>query len=212
LIHRKSDIWSIASLSYYLHTCDLYVENNKNNIDEQYTNLINLDNKTKKIDLKFGNKEIISKTHIMINNNVDIRPITYFSKIYNYPKSIHVDNYTLDSTYYFYDLLCYSIIKDIKAISSKNFMINNLDQQTYDDLILTCYKIEIKIKNKIKIKIMFLRTIILWLVSHIFMSNVWLIENICLYMNKILKIYTNNDNVNKMSTEICNMIGWNFEF
>jgi serine/threonine protein kinase len=59
LIHRKSDIWSIASLSYYLHTCDLYVENNKNNIDEQYTNLINLDNKTKKINLKFGNKEII---------------------------------------------------------------------------------------------------------------------------------------------------------
>lgn len=225
LVHRKSDIWSIGSLSYYLHTYNLYAE-----CDNFYENQYNiLKNKSLEDFYLDGNSEIVEKTRYILNNNVDNRPITYFCKTSSKDQVLAIceekihDNNTKTTTQlkknklYMHNIIYDAIIENMSKINNKNFIVNNLDQQSYDDLYIHSYIIENKVKNiivnKFNVKPVVVKIIVLWLVSHIFVNHVWTLDNIILYLTKMIGFNNedHNDIITNISIEICNMVNWNFE-
>jgi serine/threonine protein kinase len=95
MIHRKSDIWSLGALSYYLHNYKMYadgetIEEHKNNIhmrDDEFKNRNESDrnefdrNKSDKNTHTTNDKySIIAKTNAMLISDNTQRPITYFTE------------------------------------------------------------------------------------------------------------------------------------
>jgi serine/threonine protein kinase len=216
IIHKKSDIWSLGAISYYLHSFTTYTSSQT--IESQYTTL-----KTFKPDFnKFkGHKEILSKTSIILQTDHMIRPVTYFSPIYRVKKPM---TNKINNNYGVYENIYKTILTQMSKYNNMVFMINRLDAKSSVDLLSDCYQIDknmIHIINKIYNKksnnmplikiIKIIRIILIWLVSHLYMNNVWEIDHIVKYLSKNYNNCVTNNMIIDYASIILQTMEWNFE-
>jgi serine/threonine protein kinase len=261
IIHKKSDIWSLGAISYYLHSFKTYTSSKT--LESQYIELKTLKPDFTKIK---GHKEILSKTSIILCTDHMNRPVTYFSPIYRICKPMickqmickpmickptickqmickpmickptickqtickpmiyksmrkkHVIK-KISNNYGLYE----NIITHMSKYNNMIFMINRLDAKSSDNLLYHCYQIDKSmidyITNKINIGvnlslleiIRITRIVLLWLVSHLYMNNVWKIDHIIRYMSKMYNNHVTNNMIINIAFTILQTIEWNFE-
>ena len=219
IVHKKSDIWSLGALSYYLHSFKSFTSSQT--IKEQYSTLKKLETENIDISKIKGHREILLKTSIILSIDHMTRPITYFSPMYRTKKTpINKNSYDV-----IYKNIYDNILSFMSKFNNMIFMINRLDDISSDNLIYHCYKIDkhmlLIITNKIycnkviKISIMklikIIRIIIIWLVSHLYMNNIWNIDHIVKYLSKIYNNHITNNMIIDISIIILQTIEWNFE-
>lgn len=224
IIHRKSDIWSLGSLSYYLHSFDYYADGDTL---EQQRDMITT--KTKEdIDGLVGHQEIISKTRVMLISDHTVRPVIYFSRIHKSTdpreqKNISVaDKDPIEHPHHRSSSMCNidfplyksvidEIINNVAIKNKKIFMINVLDDSSKNHITTQCYDLESnimriviqKIRKNISIgtikssvinAVCVARIILLWLVSHLHVNLVWSMGEVSLYLTKIYTVANINSN------------------
>jgi serine/threonine protein kinase len=215
-IHKKSDTWSLGSLSYYLHTYNFYANGKSLAHQEQliYSN-ISLFDSTMDSDNNF-----ISKTKMMLINEHTLRPTVYFYE----PNDININSEKKHNVFGknkkikpnlnkgLYDNVIRNVISNIAIINNKTYFINCVvDKIIIDNMISRCNCIENNVVNNIKnfinmipsIKnnsiintICIIRIIIVWLVSHFYMNDVWLMDDIVLYVSKLNLLHCDNKRPN----------------
>lgn len=116
-----------------------------------------------------------------------------------------------------------NIITHMSKYNNMIFMINRLDAKSSDNLLYHCYQIDKSmidyITNKINIGvnlslleiIRITRIVLLWLVSHLYMNNVWKIDHIIRYMSKMYNNHVTNNMIINIAFTILQTIEWNFE-
>lgn len=269
IIHKKSDIWSLGALSYYLHSYTYYADGES--LDQQRA-MILAKNK-EHLNGLVGHQEIVSKTRVMLISDHRMRPVTYFSRIHKLTESQEAHT-TLSQTipapgqilrqilrqisgseyatvyasddlsehkisgphsvdYHLYKIITCEIIDSMAVKNSKRFLLNVLDRGSLDNIIMHCYDLENnimrtvirqircdirigKIRSSIVNAVRVARIILLWLVSHLYVNQVWSVGEIAQYL---VKMYTtSNTNKNIMRTLIINIatiileiVDWNLE-
>ncbi len=237
MIHRKSDIWSLGAISYLLHTNNFY----RTSIE---------------IRESFTDKDIMTKTKLMLIEQHDIRPIIYYCKnntqilrslsrstikstvnstikstvnstiissFYSIEKSsvknCNINNYSL-----YYGCIKY-IIDQISYINNKKFLMNYIDEETMEMIVNHTYLVEMNTIKKILKDNMFkhisvikliqiIRSIILWLITHIYMNNIWQLSDIKKYVDRVIiqkNMEIRVDMIKKISTLIMELNDWDLD-
>jgi serine/threonine protein kinase len=241
VIHKKSDIWSLGVLSFYLYNFKFY--DVSTTIDEHEHNLMEkeLEN-TEDIDdnksaLK-GHKNFLSKTQIMLIGDNKIRPIVYFSKhVDKKDKKIKRESeikleVRLKKKDIYFDLrkrIVECIFNDMTKISGRKFMSESTDLKTFNDIAEHSKYIEEKIINNVVMclrslsqirkrcymvnLICVIRVVIIWLVTHLYTNDVWSFKNIVTYLsNHYIKPATNVSYIIKcVAFKILEAVDWNLE-
>ena len=207
--HRKSDVWSLGALSYYLHYFDHYAD--QNNLEQQKCMILQCEEKLHDmITLSdIGHTEIIAKTQMMLIADHKIRPVLYFCTNPQLQNQIcDQRSHEINSKLEIYDIddvkLYILSIKELLSSISKNtnraHLINFVNDDVLDEIASMCYVIESKcIKRFLKImeqesKIVFndvscisdiihvIRLLLVWLITHIFMNDVWNLSEVVVFL------------------------------
>jgi serine/threonine protein kinase len=252
--HKKSDIWSLGALSFYLHTYDHFahrdtIEKQANQVAINYAaNYLN------QLDTAYGKKSTLKKTKQMMNSDHNDRSIIYFdcSKISandNLSIDCYFDNHSDDESQKIKKAIVQSVFKKYSrdddnfakymdmfanvvngvAVENKRyFYLNFLDLQSKCDIVEHCYDIKKKYISKIlesinvikllnnNNKMSIIDTLIIWLISHMYINYTWTVKEIALYFikagvvsNKKRKLII--ENTTTIAGIILKIIDWNFD-
>jgi serine/threonine protein kinase len=189
---------------------------------------------------KPNDRPIVYFNQIENNTIIDtsqIQPSTYSPDIFH-DKMNCIGNYiNTEFDLEQYKIIITDLITSVSITTNRLFLLDFLDDVTIKSVIHMCYKIELKcseiITNNIieHINLFFnntnhtlciksvwelIRLVILWLVSHMFVNNVWSIFDITKYLQQ--KQYINIDQIDNninfitfLCTTICGTIDWCFE-
>lgn len=243
-VHKKSDVWSLGSLSYYLHYFNYYADGDT--LEEQKQIILEKTNNNQlhtKNDTDFdGHSEVLTKTKMMLITDSKFRPTLYFSVVKSHDvlkntenRLIITDKKRLINDREIYKMLIKNIITGIKATTGKKLLIDVFNELLEDcnhlnNIVEMCYSIEQKhiktllnktlnmLSDSPKLEIVnllcFIRTVILWLVTHMFCNDVWSMTDIVKFLSYDIK--DKNCNVRKMVEQlclvVCESINWCFEF
>lgn len=174
MVHKKSDIWSIGALSYYLHSFNHYVD--ADTIAQQRDMI--LKRSSDNLENLQGHQEFVSKTRMMLISDHKIRPVVYFShhrklltqnsqflglsdtncysskqshdpSIKNQDQILHDHNHCYKEKqsykYSLYRVIIQNIIDTMAVKNKKIFLLNIVDRRTMNDLTVHCFDIENKI-------------------------------------------------------------------
>lgn len=235
--HRKSDVWSLGALSYYLHYFDHYVD--QNNLEQQKCMILNREEKLHDMITlsNVGHTEIIAKTQMMLIADHNVRPVLYFCTNPQLRNQSHEINSKLEM-YNIDDMNLYILsIKKLLSSISKNtnraHLIYFVNDDVLNEIASMCYVIESRyIKRFLKImkqeiKMIFndasrindvihvIRLLLLWLITHIFMNDVWNLSEIVVLLSELKFVHdTNKYNIRRfvenMCINICKLIDWQF--
>lgn len=129
-----------------------------------------------------------------------------------------------------YHMCILNLLDNIEKVNKKNYYINTIDNETLIRITDSCSKIEsfminYVLKNRKKIKntkyyvidlLCFNRLIIVWMVAHIYMSDVWRIDDVINYIQRTKMIGETNKYavcilIKKTFSTILESISWDLE-
>lgn len=167
LVHRKSDLWSLGALSYYLHFYDHYADGDT--IDEQKECILKKGsddhNTTKddpsnrdvnKVNTTIGNNVFLTKTKEMLTTDPSKRPIVYFSKTEPTNSDTSSRNMSIETyrnrTRSKNQSLCHhdieNIITDMSDFTVRRYLFDADKDTMYDVIDHTC-RIETRIMDTV---------------------------------------------------------------
>lgn len=240
IIHKKSDIWSLGALSYFLHTYELYAHGDS--IDQQKEMIER--RLTMEDTVIEGNSGFVEKTKLMLMSDHSVRPELYFVDLIPESKDIQdkpqdkpqakphdqdiVDiKDSIGITYSSYSTSIICTIDGVCRANNKYHFIKLVDDGTLIKMTRHSHSIESVVMDKISnyIRSMpnhivinttyFIRTIIIWVVSHLYMNSVWTVNEIANYAYGTQIVASRNhdvqDLVKKTGIMILDEISWNIE-
>ncbi|VBB18400.1 serine/threonine protein kinase [Yasminevirus sp. GU-2018] len=159
-VHRKSDVWSLGALSYYLHNYDYYADGDT--LEEQVEIILKREHESdilqKMEQNPDGHREILQKTKLMLIADHLMRPTMYFSNSATHSAQESVDTTTLSSLFdgidesdkenpvdinmHLYETIVRRTIKEINALTKKANILNHLDEHYIGTIVRMCHKIE----------------------------------------------------------------------
>lgn len=242
ILHKKVDIWSLGALSYYLHNFKFYAngETLEDQRDQIIKREIEYSKDSNHEIIVKCHLDFLSKTNMMLIGDNIIRPVIYFSKPTKFNEDnekenkdgFDVKNNDLKKPSSLANLqykVIEGIINDVSAFSGRKFMIESTDKKTLSDVIEHCANIENKIIKKVVNNIRpiicarekfgvinlicVIRAIIVWLVSHLYINEVWSFRDFVMYVSRrYIHPMKNASNIIKIvALKILEATNWNLE-
>jgi serine/threonine protein kinase len=206
MVHKKSDIWSLGALSYYLHTYGFYADGNSLETQERCIDERNVEY------ISFpGNKEFTVKTRMMVIGDYSFRPVTYYGTVYGNERN-EIKNEKISSIdNKIYHAAIEALIESMAVTHKKYYFLNVVDQKMKDMISRQAYDIEMAIIRKIMTRmdhgnvglygisrsniILITRVLIIWIISHQYMNHVWPTQDVIGYVKKQYMVNGNLDNM-----------------
>ena len=268
ITHKKSDIWCLGALSFYLHTYDHFAHENTIEKQAEQVSKKYAINYLNGLDKAYGKKYILKKTKDMMKSDHIDRSTIYFNTLkmstpflpdntknqqvgesqeINKPNNLLTNDTSkktnslptlkkysrVDKNFAIYMDMFADVINGVAVRNKRYYYLNVLDLQSKYDIVEHCYDIEkryiVKIlelvnnhnDNLINLqisnsKMSIIHTIIIWLVSHMYINYTWTVAEVALYFMRAGIVSNKKRNlIVELTTTIAGIIlkaiDWNFD-